>query len=254
MEEFLSVVIPAYNEEARIGPTLRDMCEFLKDKFRKFEIIAVDDGSADNTRSIVENLARELDSLKLISYPENQGKGYAVGRGVLASRGDLVLFSDADMSTPVEEVEKLIPFVREGFDVVIGSRGLRGSDVRVRQPWYRERMGKMFNFMVRLLTVRGITDTQCGFKLFKGEAARNLFRKTLIKGFSFDVEVLFLAEKSGYKVKEVPIKWFNSPGSKVRLFSDPLKMFLELLKIRAYYLFGRYAPTPKKRPIELPDL
>lgn len=254
MGYFLSVVIPAYNEESRIGPTLRQMCPFLMDNFRNFEIIVVDDGSTDHTRAVVEGLAEELGNIRLLGYEANQGKGYAVGKGVLASNGDLVLFSDADMSTPVEEIRRLIPFISDGFDIVIGSRGLRESDVRVKQPWYREYMGKMFNVIVRLLTVKGIKDTQCGFKLFSGEAARSLFSKALIKGFAFDVEVLFLAKQSGYDIKEVPIKWFNSPASRVRLVMDPLKMFLELLRIRAYHILGRYASTQKKRVTEIPEL
>jgi dolichyl-phosphate beta-glucosyltransferase len=254
MDEFLSVIIPAYNEEARIRPTLTGIGGFMRDNFRNFEIVVVDDGSRDNTKSVVESLIHEFGNLRLISYPANQGKGYAVGRGVLASRGDIVLFSDADMSTPVEEAEKLIRFVREGFDIAIGSRGLGESDIRVRQPWYRERMGKIFNLLVRFFTLKGVKDTQCGFKLFKGDVARNLFRKSLIKGFAFDVEILFLAQKAGFKIKEVPVRWFNSPGSKVRLISDPLKMFIELVRIRIYYLMGRYAPTQKKQAIELPEL
>lgn len=252
MEEFLSVIIPAYNEEMRIGPTLTRMNEFLEKNFPGSEIIVVDDGSTDKTRQIVESIAAGPGKLRLISYPANQGKGHAVGKGVLASRGNLVLLSDADMSTPVEEVERLIPFIREGFDVAIGSRGLKESDIRVGQTWYRQRMGKTFNLMVRFISVKGIRDTQCGFKLFRGEVARSLFRKALIKGFAFDVEILFLAQKYGYRIKEVPIKWFNSPGSKVRLVRDPLKMFLELLKIRMYNLMGWYGQ--KKRAIELPEL
>lgn len=247
MEESLSVVIPAYNEESRIVATLEGVSGFLEDNFRNFEIVVVDDGSSDATRSVVERLARELGDITLISYPANQGKGYAVQKGVLASRGELVLFSDADMSTPVEEVKRLISSIREGFDIAIGSRGLRESDVRLKQPWYRQGMGKTFNLMVRLLTVGGISDTQCGFKLFRGEVARSLFRKTLIKGFAFDVEVLFLAEKSGYKIKEVPVKWFNSPGSKVRLFRDSFRMFLELLRIRTHYLAGRYSAAQRRK-------
>lgn len=238
MEDSLSVIIPAYNEESRIGPTLQYMSGYLKDKFRDVEIVVVDDGSSDNTGAVVEGMSSELGGIRLISYLVNRGKGHAVRRGMLECRGELVLFSDADMSTPVEELEKLLPPLREGFDIAIGSRGLRDSDVRLRQPWYRQSMGKTFNLMVRLLTVGGIRDTQCGFKLFRGEVARNLFRKTLIDGFAFDVEVLFLAVRNGYKIKEVPVKWFNSPGSKVRIIRDSFGMFVELLRIRAYHSLG----------------
>lgn len=253
MEESLSVVIPAYNEESRIIPTLTSVSGFLKDNFPIFEIIVVDDGSSDNTATVVKTLAQELGNIELISYPVNQGKGYAVRKGVLACSGKLILFSDADMSTPVEELQRLIPPIREGFDIAIGSRGLRESDVRLRQPWYRQSMGKTFNLMVRLLTVGGIRDTQCGFKLFRSEAARNLFGNTLIRGFAFDVEVLFLAAKFGYKTKEVPVRWFNSPGSKVRIVRDSLRMFLELLRIRIYYLSGKYAAAERKREVDLPE-
>ncbi len=153
---------------------------------------------------------------------------------MLASRGDFLLTCDADQSTPIEELEKLLPFLHKGFDMVIGSRGLRESDIVVRQPWYRERMGKTFNMLVRALVIGGFKDTQCGFKLFRGDVAKRLFKKSLISGFSFDVEILFLAEKEGFRIKEVPVKWLNSPRSRVRIVRDSLKMFIELFKIRAY--------------------
>jgi dolichyl-phosphate beta-glucosyltransferase len=243
MGDFLSVVIPAYNEESRIPPTLEKLHRYLKDRYGDFEIIVVDDGSSDNTPSAVENLGQKLDGIRLVRYAENRGKGYAVRTGVLASRGTLVLMCDADLSTPIEEIEKLKRFIRDGFAVAIGSRGLKESDILERQPWYRENMGKMFNLFVRILVTGGIHDTQCGFKLFRGDIARELFSKSLIDGFSFDVESLFLAKESGYTIKEVPVRWINSPTSRVRIMSDPVKMFLELFQIKVNSLLGRYNRT-----------
>ncbi len=240
MSDSLSVVIPAYNEESRLPDTLRALSDYLRGNFKEYEIIVVDDGSSDGTSAVVGTMGRELHNLTLISYPSNAGKGHATRRGVSASKGDLVLTCDADMSTPIREYEKLLPFVRDDFDIAIGSRGLRDSDIAVRQPWYRERMGRMFNAFVRALVVGGIKDTQCGFKLFKGDIARSLFKGNIIDGFAFDVEILFLAKRKGYRIKEVPIRWLNSPNSRVKIISDSLKMFGELLRIRANWLCGRY--------------
>ena len=240
MQNSISVIVPAYNEEARIVPTLERLCEYLGERFPGYEIIVVDDGSTDNTSRVVKNLILKSCDIKLIQSPKNMGKGHAVKTGVLASKGGLVLICDADLSTPVEEVEKLGHFMKEGFDIAIGSRGLRDSDIAVRQPWHRERMGKIFNVFVRNLVMGGIRDTQCGFKLFRGDVSRELFAKCRIHGFSFDVEVLFLAEKAGYKIKEVPIRWLNSPHSRVTLISDPVSMFLELFRIRLNWLLNRY--------------
>ncbi len=240
MKGSLSVVIPAFNEEARIPDTLKTISRYLASRFEDYEIIVVDDGSCDGTASIVEGLSGELPNLTLISYPANSGKGCAVRTGVLSSKGDLLLICDADLSTPIEELEKLKTFLDDEFDIVVGSRGLRDSDIAIRQPWYRERMGKIFNAFVRSLVVGGISDTQCGFKLFKGDAARSLFKKNIIDGFAFDVEILFLARKKGYKIKEVPVRWLNSPNSRVKIMRDPFMMFLELLKIRVNCLLGKY--------------
>ncbi|HBR22201.1 MAG TPA: glycosyl transferase [Nitrospiraceae bacterium] len=240
MKDLLSVVIPAYNEELRISSTLERLCGYLRDNSWEFEVIVVDDGSSDSTVSIVENLSRKYGNIRLIQYSKNAGKGHAIRTGVLSSRGSLLLMCDADLSTPIEEIEKLTPFIRSGFDIAIGSRGLMESDLVVRQPWYREIMGKVFNVFVKIMVIRGLKDTQCGFKLFNGNVSRRLFGKTCIKGFSFDVEVLFLARQEGYKIKEVPIRWLNSPMSKVKITRDPLKMFLDLLKIRTYWLLGKY--------------
>ncbi len=240
MRDSLSVVIPAYNEEARLPGTLRALSDYLRGSFKEYEIIVVDDGSSDGTASVVGTMGRELPNLTLISYPVNAGKGHATRRGVFASKGDLVLTCDADMSTPIREYEKLVPFVRDDFDIAIGSRGLRDSDIAVRQPWHRERMGKIFNSFVRALVVGGIKDTQCGFKLFKGDVARSLFKSNIIDGFAFDVEILFLAKRKSYRIKEVPIRWLNSPDSRVKIMRDPMKMFVELLRIRTNWLLGKY--------------
>lgn len=240
MRDSLSVVIPAFNEEPRIPRTLKEISTYLRASFREYEIIVVDDGSSDGTASVVKGLCRELPRITLISYPANAGKGFATKKGVLSSSGGLVLTCDADMSTPIREYERLVPFIRDHCDIAIGSRGLKESELVVRQPWYRELMGKTFNLFVRALVFGGIRDTQCGFKLFRGDVARRLFKDSIINGFAFDVEILFLARRSGYKVQEVPIQWLNSPNSRVRIMSDPLKMFLELFRIRVNRLLGRY--------------
>lgn len=240
MNDFISVVIPAYNEESRIPPTLEKVHAYCKEKFREFEILVVDDGSLDKTVSVVKNIGMHLDHINLIHYPQNAGKGHAVRKGVLSSRGNLLLICDADLSTPIEELEKLVHFIHSDYDIAIGSRGLRDSCIVQRQPWYREGMGKTFNLFVRILAIGGIKDTQCGFKLFRGDVARAIFSKAGINGFSFDVEVLYLAKKAGHTIKEVPVRWINSPFSRVVLMGDPMKMFLELLIIRFNALTGKY--------------
>ncbi|MGD2080510.1 MAG: glycosyltransferase family 2 protein [Nitrospirota bacterium] len=236
----ISVVIPAYNEAPRLPATLRRIHAYLSESALDYEIVVVDDGSSDSTAEETLKTASELKGIRLLDNETNRGKGYSVRKGVLASRGRLVLISDADLSTPIEEMEKLLPFVRGDFDMAVGSRAMEGSELALRQPWYREKMGKAFNLMVRAIAVRGINDTQCGFKLMKGDAARKVFGKCRLDGFSFDVEALFVAKRLGYKIKEVPVRWLNSPVSRVKLLSDPAKMFVDLLRIRVYQLLGYY--------------
>jgi dolichyl-phosphate beta-glucosyltransferase len=243
--DFLSVVVPAYNEASRIGPTLVRIAEHLGSTFGAYEIIVVDDGSTDDTPAVVRQLGCELAGVRLIRYGKNRGKGYAVRTGCLSSKGNLLLISDADLSTPIEEIEKLLAHIDSGSDMAIGSRGLRESDIIVRQSWHRERMGRAFNLLVRLLAIGNITDTQCGFKLMKGTVARDLFSRCLIDGFSFDVEMLFLAKKAGCKISETPVRWLNSPNSRVRLLRDPVNMFMELIMIRVNSFMGRYEPAPR---------
>ncbi|HWR58991.1 MAG TPA: dolichyl-phosphate beta-glucosyltransferase [Thermodesulfovibrionales bacterium] len=240
MGDSLSVIIPAYNEGSRIPGTLRAVGRYLRKNFDEYEIIVVDDGSSDDTSSVVSALGQELHGVVLIRHLSNTGKGSAVRTGVLSSTGKRLLMCDADLSTPIEEYRRLGPFLDNGFDIAIGSRGLPDSDILVRQPWYRETMGKTFNLLVRMIAIGGIKDTQCGFKLFRGEVARSLFSRSCINGFGFDVEVLFLAKQKGHKIKEVPIKWINSPHSRVSIVRDPLEMLSDLIKIRVYWFLGKY--------------
>jgi dolichyl-phosphate beta-glucosyltransferase len=228
----LSVIIPAYNEEDRILPTVRRIREYLEGRFGDFEIIVIDDASTDATAGLVEREIGETGNLRLLRNAANLGKGGAVKKGMLSSRGSLCLMSDADLSVPIEEMEKLLPHLEGGYHIAIGSKSREGAEMVVKQPWYREKMGRVFNLVVRLLLVGDFRDTQCGFKLFRGDVARDVFVKTSIEGFSFDVEVLYIALKQGYRVKEVPMRLVNSPASRVKLFRDPLMMFLDLLKIR----------------------
>jgi len=228
---FLSVVVPAYNEEARIGQTLRSIASYLRKQRFRSEVIVVDDGSRDRTVEEAERALRGMSDVRIIRCPRNAGKGSAVKEGVLRAQGDFVLFSDADLSTPIEEIEKFWPRIEQGCDVVIGSRALPGSDIRVRQSLVRELMGKAFNVFVGLLAVKGIPDTQCGFKMFKREAAREIFPLVETKGFSFDVEALCLCGRRGLRIGQVPVVWRNSPRSRVKIVASSAGMLAELWKI-----------------------
>jgi dolichyl-phosphate beta-glucosyltransferase len=237
---YLSVVIPAYNEAERIRTTLKKIHNYLLTKNYRSEIIIVDDGSYDNTRDVVKEIAQENPNVRLLENGVNRGKGYSVKTGVSDSHGKIILFSDADLSTPIQEVSNLEYWLHNGYDIAIGSRALTGSEILVRQPRYRECMGKIFNRLVQLLAVSGIKDTQCGFKLFTQKAARWLFTKQTVYGFGFDVEILLIASKNGYRIKEVPVTWINSPDSRVHIVKDSLTMLRDLVRIRTRYLSGKY--------------
>jgi len=240
-EIYLSVVIPAHDEAERIGPTLERVLAYLGSRNYTFEVIVVDDVSRDGTAAAAEEFRRRDGRLRLVQRTADPGKGAAVQAGMLAAAGRHVLFSDADLSTPIEECEKLLAAIeREGYDIAIGSRGLPQSDLRVRQPWYREMMGRTFNLMVRAVAVHGIKDTQCGFKLFRGEVVQDLFRRQTVMGFAFDVEILFLARKRGLRIREVPVTWINSPRSKVDPIRDSLRMMRDMVGIRVKRLLGVY--------------
>lgn len=236
----ISIVIPSYNEENRILSSLNNIQRYMDKHFPDYEIIVVDDGSTDNTIGVVTESMKKNPKLRLIRNKVNKGKGYSVKNGFLNSKGHYLLFSDADLSTPIGEIEKLMDFIDNHYDVAIGSRGLKESDIKIHQPIHRETMGKIFNLFVRALTIKEFKDTQCGFKLFKRKAALAICKRQQIERFSFDVEMLYIAKKLGYKIKEVPIQWFNSPNSRVNPIKDSMKMFIDLLKIRFNDLIGKY--------------
>lgn len=232
---FLSVIVPAYNEAARIGASLHALLDFLRAQSYTFELIVVDDGSRDATVQVVQATLRDVDAARLICYTPNRGKGCAVRQGVLASRGEIVLFTDADLSTPVSEIPGALKILQNDFDIVIGSRALAQSRIAKYQPLYRRIGAKIFNVLRDGIVGAGISrfkDTQCGFKVFRGEVARKIFRNAQIDGFMFDVETLYLALRWNYRIAEMPVQWANVPGSKLRLFRDTVRMFKDLAMIR----------------------
>jgi len=236
----VSLVIPAFNEAARIRETLRSISEYLKDEAFDSEILVVDDGSTDETPAIVQDL--DYSGLRLIRNDINRGKGYSVRNGVLSATGDFVLFSDADLSTPIEELDRLLTAAQnENADVVVGSRGLDSRLIEKHQSTVRESGGRLFNVMVRTVLGLDIRDTQCGFKLFRRTRVQSAFRKQTIDGFGFDPELLFLMSRQGLKILEVPVRWRHAEGSKIRFLRDGTRMFTDLLRIRWNYLTGKYS-------------
>jgi dolichyl-phosphate beta-glucosyltransferase len=236
IEKSISIVIPAYNEAERIGSTIETIHDYFSKRTHSFDILVINDGSRDKTTDIVLDRAKGNRSVTLLDSSINQGKGYSVRRGMIHAVHELILLTDADLSTPIEEFEKLVPWIQNGYDIVIGSRGMKESEIILRQPWYRRMMGKAFNLLVRMLIVNDFSDTQCGFKLFRYGVAKRIFGASKINGFAFDVEVLFIAKKMGYKIMEVPVRWIDSPRSKVNPLRDPVKMLLDLLRIKILHI------------------
>lgn len=233
----LSVVIPAYNEEKTIGETLRRVDAYLRLKSFSSEILVSTDGSTDGTDRLVRTFADAHSDrvVRLLATPENHGKGGAVRRAALAAAGERVLVTDADLSAPIKEMDKLLEALDGGCDVVIGSRAVRSPGADVRQSFKRALSGRIFNFFVRALVIKGFRDTQCGFKCFTREAAQALFSAQTVEGFSFDVEILYLAVQKKFKIKEVPVMWKEGRYTKIRLFGDSLKMLKQLFDIRRRY-------------------
>ena len=240
----LSVIIPAYNEAARILPCLTEMSTFLGGRNRPYEILVVDDGSRDGTAPVVEEFRRTHAAVRLLRLARNTGKGGAIRRGIQEARGEWLLLADADGATPFPELTRLEASIGAGADIAIGSRALaaRDSRYRVEAHWHRTALGNLFNWVVRRLGIRDISDTQCGFKLFRRAVAQDLFSVAWVDGYGFDLEILYVAQRRGYRISEVPVNWADQPGSKVRVLRDGPRMLGDLLAVRRRYARGRYSP------------
>jgi len=243
MSQFLSIIIPAYNEAIRLGKTLETVVDYMRQNYPAGEVIVVDDGSSDETEILARQLLAGRGTLRtsVISYKSNLGKGRAVRLGLLAARGEVALFSDADLSTPITEAPKLFdPILNEECDVTFGSRALDRKLIGVHQPWRREQGGRVFNLAVRLATGMPFWDTQCGFKAFKMSVCRPLVEAATVDRFGFDVELLYLAYRAGLRLREVPVRWDHNEGSKISLFSDSFRMLSEVGLIRQQARRGVY--------------
>lgn len=228
----LSVVIPCYNEEQRLPRTVELIERYLDPKETPYELILVDDGSVDGTRSVMDEATRQHAGVRIEVLPHNRGKGRALAAGVGVAKGDEILVTDADLSTPIEELDKLEAALRDGAGIAIGSRGLRASRVEVSQPIYRVVMGKGFNLIVQAVLLPGIWDTQCGFKLFRADVAHQVFANLITDGFGYDPEVLYRARKQGVKIAEVPVVWRNSAPTKVSAVRSSLDMLKHVVRLR----------------------
>ncbi|HTS38688.1 MAG TPA: dolichyl-phosphate beta-glucosyltransferase [Candidatus Solibacter sp.] len=240
LEPFYSIVIPAYNEGARLGATLEKVLTYLHQQGWDAEVIVVNDGSRDNTAEIVRSFAAKNPALRLVENPGNRGKGYSVRNGMLNARGRVVLFSDADLSSPIEEAPKLFQALENGADIAIGSRWLRAETQTQRQPLHRQLFGRIFNLLLRLTLGLKFKDTQCGFKAFKQRAAQTIFPLQKIERWGFDPEILFLARKFGLKVEEIPVAWGHSGDTRINPVLDGARMFQEMLHIRWNDVTGKY--------------
>src|SRR5712692_6211296 len=239
----LSIVIPSFNEELRLPVTLADISAYIRASKRETEVIVVDDGSTDRTADIASSFRGEIQRLRVIANKKNRGKGYSVRHGMLEARGRIVLFTDADLSAPIDEADKLLAALAN-HDVAIGSRALDRSLIEVHQSPLRELAGMVFNFLVRAITGLRFVDTQCGFKAFLLEPSRIIFEQQRIERFGFDPEILFLAKRHGLRAVEIPVRWAHDPQTRVNKVRDSLQMFGEVLSIRWNWLLGRY---PKRR-------
>jgi dolichyl-phosphate beta-glucosyltransferase len=242
----LSIIIPAYNEEQRLPKTLESVGKYLQGLDYSYEIIVVDDGSSDRTSQIVKDLQKKIPLLGLIKLSENKGKGFAVRTGILHSKGRFVFFTDADLSTPIEEVQNFLPLLEEGYDVVVGSRRNPNSRVIMSQNKIRRFMGRVYILLNRWLGIVDVVDVTCGFKAFRREAAKKIFKVARLNRFSFDSEVLFLAQaKFKFRWIQVPIEWKDASGSKVNIIRETFVSFLDLIKIKLYDLRGFYKELPQ---------
>jgi len=235
----LSLVIPAYNEEARLPETLQQIGAFVRGRGAETEVIVVDDGSRDRTAAVAESFRAEIPGLRVLTNGVNRGKGFSVRHGMLEAKGRVVLFTDADLSAPIEEAPKLVAAL-EDYDVALGSRAVDRSLIEVHQSRFREFAGVVFNTLVRLILRLPFVDTQCGFKAFRRERCRIIFEQQTIERFGFDPELLYLARRHGLRAVEIPVRWAHSPATKVSMLRDSLQMFLDVFVIRWNSLRGRY--------------
>jgi len=234
----LSIVVPAYNEQARVAATLDEMITYCRQVGREVEILVVDDGSEDRTPNVVNEVASQFPEVRLIRLDRNRGKGFAVRVGMLEATGTRVIFADADGATPIAELQSLESALDDGADIAIGSRAIRVEGVKLRARWYRRVIGRIFHGFVSLIGVRGFADTQCGFKLFTAHSARAIFSRACVDRFAFDIEVLLIAVRLGYRVVEVPVNWNHKPGSRINLLTDSARMLFDVLRIRLSLLGG----------------
>ena len=236
----VSVIIPSFNEKRRIEKTLNAINDYFSAGQLTRQIIVVDDGSTDNTVGIVEGLRNKIKDLSIIAYRSNSGKGHAIKKGVESCRGEYILFTDADNSTPIQEFDKFCPLLKDN-ELVIGSRYLAGSKIVVKQPLYRVFIGRLANMLIQFSILDGVRDTQCGFKAFQHEAAKEIFSRMKVKRFGFDIEILSIAQLLNFHVKEVPVSWYNSPESRLRPIKDTFRTFSELVYIKLNLWGGRYS-------------
>jgi glycosyltransferase involved in cell wall biosynthesis len=237
-----TIVIPAYNEGTRIGASLEKIASYIESQKLDAEVVVVNDGSRDNTVDVVRQFAGRIQNLVLVENPGNRGKGYSVRNGMTHARGDVLLFTDADLSSPIEEAPKLFEAITKGADIAIGSRWLRSELQTHRQPFYRQLFGRIFNLLLRMILGLRFRDTQCGFKAFTRLAAQSIFPWQKIERWGFDPEILYLAKRQGLKVVEVPVAWAHDEGTRISPLRDGTRMFFEMLKIRWYALTGKYSP------------
>ena len=240
----LSIVIPAFNEEKRLPATLERIAGYINASGRATEVILVDDGSADGTIGVAEPFRGKITDLRVVSNGRNRGKGYSVRNGFTESRGEIVLFTDADLSEPIEETDKLLAKM-DGYDVAIGSRAVNRELIEVHESKFRELAGIIFNRIVRLILRLPFVDTQCGFKAFRREKCKIIFKQQTIERFGFDPELLYLARHHGLRTAEVAVRWAHSPATKVNMLRDSVQMFLDVVIIRWNSLRGRYPVVPK---------
>ena len=245
-----SIVIPAYNESSRLRPTLDALLLYVHEKKWDVEILVVNDGSSDDTAQVVREYGKAHPEVLLLENPGNRGKGFSVRNGMLHARGDICLFTDADLSSPIEEAQKLLAAINQGADVVIGSRWLKSELQTERQPLYRQAFGRIFNRVLRIVLGMRFVDTQCGIKAFRRNAVQRIFPLQKIERWGFDPEILYLARRASLRVDEVPVAWAHSEGTRLNPVRDGIRMFGEVLRIRWYAMTGAYnvtvAPSPEK--------